>query len=85
MESRIEVSWTCRPCEVGGQDTEVDAAEGPTCWNCGGPVVVTARPTVRTAGGPDRREGAPGRTVSRARGRLPGHGTGHRVLGDLTR
>jgi len=55
VESRIEVSWTCRPCEVGGQDAEVDAGEGPTCWNCGGPVVVTARPTVRTLGGPDTR------------------------------
>ena len=55
VESRIEVSWTCRPCEVGGQDAEVDAGDGPTCWNCGGPVVVTARPTVRTVSGPDTR------------------------------
>ncbi|SDN81970.1 hypothetical protein [Geodermatophilus sp. DSM 45219] len=55
MESRIEVSWTCRPCEVAGQDAEVDAGDGPTCWNCGGPVVVTARPTVRTGSGPDTR------------------------------
>ncbi|SDX39731.1 hypothetical protein SAMN05660209_00391 [Geodermatophilus africanus] len=54
MESRIEVSWTCSPCEVAGQDAEA-AGERPTCWNCGGPVVVTARPTVRTIGGPDTR------------------------------
>ena len=55
MESRIEVSWTCRPCEVGGQDAEVDAGKGPTCGNCGGPVLVTARPTVLAGHGPDTR------------------------------
>lgn len=52
MDTRIEVSWTCRPCEVEGQDAPVDGGSVPTCWNCGGPVVVTARPTVRTASGP---------------------------------
>ncbi|MGY1708674.1 hypothetical protein ACI8AC_04105 [Geodermatophilus sp. SYSU D00758] len=53
MDSRIEVSWTCRECEVGGQDAEEDVGEDPTCWYCEGPVVVTARPTVRTLSGPD--------------------------------
>ena len=42
MPTRIEVTWNCSPCEVGGQDPVAE----PTCWNCGGPVVVTARPTV---------------------------------------
>lgn len=55
MESRIEVSWTCHPGEVRGQLAAVVAGEGPTSWNCGGPVVVTARPTVRTVSGPDTR------------------------------
>jgi len=53
VEIRIEVSWTCRPCEVGGQDAQEHSSTRPTCWNCGGPVVVTARPTVRTEPGPD--------------------------------
>jgi hypothetical protein len=55
VESRIEVSWTCRPCEVEGQDTQEYTGASPSCWNCGGPVVVTARPTVRMAYGPDAR------------------------------
>lgn len=42
MSTRIEVTWHCTPCEVGGQDPVPE----PTCWNCGGTVVVTARPTV---------------------------------------
>jgi hypothetical protein len=53
VDSRVEVSWTCRPCEVGGQDAQEHASTTPTCWNCGGPVVVTARPTVRTGTDPD--------------------------------
>ncbi|MGY1692534.1 hypothetical protein [Geodermatophilus sp. SYSU D01105] len=52
MEHRVEVSWTCTPCEVGGQDAPEDGDADPACWNCGGPVVVTARPTVRRL--PDR-------------------------------
>jgi hypothetical protein len=55
---RITVSWTCRPCEVEGQDTPGDGGETPTCWYCGGPVVITARPTVRSASGPYRPEAA---------------------------
>jgi hypothetical protein len=47
VEYRVEVVWTCRLCEVGGQDAQEDGDADPTCWNCGGPVVVTARPTVR--------------------------------------
>jgi hypothetical protein len=34
--------WHCPRCEVGGRD---DAPE-PSCWNCGGVVVVTSRPSV---------------------------------------
>ena len=53
MESRIEVSWTCRPCEVEGQDAPGAGEAIPTCWNCGEPVIVTARPTVRLTPIPD--------------------------------
>ena len=53
MESRIEVSWTCPPCEVEGQDSQEYTGARPSCWYCGGPVVVTARPTVRTDPGLD--------------------------------
>jgi hypothetical protein len=49
VDHRILVCWTCRPCEVEGRDAPADGDTTPTCWNCGGPVVVTARPTVRTA------------------------------------
>jgi DNA-directed RNA polymerase subunit RPC12/RpoP len=53
-DRRIHVSWACPACEVGGQDPEPEDAEtGPACWNCGGPVVVTARPTVFRWTGPD--------------------------------
>ncbi len=50
MSSQIVVSWSCTACEVEGQDT----ADIPTCWNCGGDVTITARPTVLRwhAGGP---------------------------------
>jgi len=51
VESRIEVSWTCPPCDVEGQDAPAAGGMAPACWNCGGPVVVTARPTVRTTVG----------------------------------
>jgi hypothetical protein len=54
VQTRIEISWTCQPCEVEGQDAPGDGGATPTCWNCGGPVVVTARPTVRGSPGPDR-------------------------------
>jgi hypothetical protein len=47
VENRIEVSWLCRSCEVEGQDAPGVNGTTPTCWNCGEPVVVTARPTVR--------------------------------------
>jgi len=50
-ESRIEVTWFCTPCEVEGQDIQAESI--PICWNCGGPVVVTARPTVRLCPKPD--------------------------------
>jgi hypothetical protein len=44
VPTRIEVTWLCPSCEVAGQDPHAE----PTCWNCDGPVVVTARPTVPT-------------------------------------
>lgn len=53
MDNRIEVSWTCRPCDVEGQDAQGGEGNDPSCWYCGGPVVVTARPTVRLGPGPD--------------------------------
>lgn len=47
IEARIDTEWVCADCQVGGRDA------GPTCgvrcWNCAGPVVVTARPTVLAA------------------------------------
>jgi hypothetical protein len=52
VDSRVEVYWSCPPCEVEGQDPQQAGGE-PSCWNCGGPVVVTARPTVMAAGSPD--------------------------------
>src|ERR1700754_3878791 len=32
-------AWVCPPCEVGG----TDPVSAPSCWNCGGHVVITAR------------------------------------------
>lgn len=54
VETRVLVSWSCTFCAVGGRDAP-HGDEDPSCWNCGGPVVVTARPTVRTGPGPDTR------------------------------
>jgi hypothetical protein len=39
---QVVAHWFCGPCEVEGRDPEVE----PSCWNCGGSVTVTARPTV---------------------------------------
>jgi hypothetical protein len=39
---QIVAHWSCDECDVEGRD----AATEPSCWNCGGPVTVTARPTV---------------------------------------
>ena len=52
MENRVDVCWSCALCEVEGQDAQQAGAE-PNCWNCGGPVVVTARPTVQAGSRPD--------------------------------
>ena len=30
--------WACRGCEVEGRSVDAE----PQCWNCGGPVCVTA-------------------------------------------
>jgi len=46
VETRVLVCWSCPFCAVGGRDAP-QGGEDPSCWNCGGPVVVTARPTVR--------------------------------------
>ncbi|WP_214367796.1 hypothetical protein [Pseudonocardia sp. H11422] len=45
MTHQVTAHWTCAPCEVEGQDPEHE----PSCWNCGGPVTVTARPVVPRA------------------------------------
>lgn len=37
----MHVSWVCKPCDVGG--TDIDEGASITCWNCTGPVTVTAR------------------------------------------
>jgi DNA-directed RNA polymerase subunit RPC12/RpoP len=44
MSFQVVVRWFCRRCEVEGQDLENE----PSCWYCGGGVIVTARPTVWT-------------------------------------
>jgi len=49
MGSLVLSHWRCMLCEVEGRD----AAAEPTCWNCGGQVVVTARPTVPLRPGAD--------------------------------
>lgn len=39
----VVAAWECGPCDVQGRsldDSEV------TCWNCGGQVTVTARPSI---------------------------------------
>ncbi|QUH01478.1 hypothetical protein HUO13_12235 [Saccharopolyspora erythraea] len=47
----VVTAWTCPDCDVAGR-TPPEAS--PACWNCGGPVVVTARPTVPQAETPVR-------------------------------
>jgi DNA-directed RNA polymerase subunit RPC12/RpoP len=49
MSSLVLSHYLCAPCDVEGRDI---AAE-PTCWNCGGEVTVTARPTVSVRPGAD--------------------------------
>ncbi|KAA5825831.1 hypothetical protein ABT337_32975 [Saccharopolyspora hirsuta] len=39
----ILTAWTCPDCDVTGRTPPEDE---PECWNCGGRVVVTARPAV---------------------------------------
>jgi hypothetical protein len=39
---QVVAHWFCGTCEVEGRDPESE----PLCWNCGGSVTVTARPSV---------------------------------------
>jgi hypothetical protein len=41
MAKTIMTAWTCETCDVAGRSPGPDE---PTCWNCDGPVTVTARP-----------------------------------------
>ncbi|GAA0523807.1 hypothetical protein GCM10011581_49510 [Saccharopolyspora subtropica] len=43
----ILTAWICPGCDVAGRTPPEDE---PECWNCGGEVVVTARPAVPAAG-----------------------------------
>lgn len=38
----VVAHWFCGLCEVEGRD----AVKEPSCWNCGGAVTVTARPSL---------------------------------------
>ena len=40
----IHVVWECHECDVG--ETQPETGEAPLCWNCGGPVIITARPAL---------------------------------------
>ncbi|MEV0698921.1 hypothetical protein AB0I53_13530 [Saccharopolyspora sp. NPDC050389] len=42
----ILTAWMCPGCDVAGRSAPENE---PECWNCGGPVVVTARPAVPAA------------------------------------
>jgi hypothetical protein len=42
----VVAAWHCDACEVQGRSLADAAVE---CWNCGGPVTVTARPSVPIA------------------------------------
>lgn len=42
MSFQVVVHWVCAPCEVEGRDP----GNEPSCWNCGHPVTVIARPTI---------------------------------------
>jgi hypothetical protein len=38
----VVAHWYCGRCDVEGRDPATE----PSCWNCGGTVTVTARPSV---------------------------------------
>ena len=46
----VLAAWHCDTCDVQGRSPGAEVE----CWNCGGPVTVTARPVLRT-----RRTGTP--------------------------
>ncbi|MCU1663107.1 MAG: hypothetical protein QOI36_3024 [Pseudonocardiales bacterium] len=38
----VVAHWYCGHCDVEGRDPATE----PSCWNCGGAVIVTARPSL---------------------------------------
>lgn len=48
MHVQVVVQWICGRCDVEGRDV----GDEPSCWNCGHPVTIIARPTI-SAGDPD--------------------------------
>lgn len=45
MDYLVLAHWVCHECDVEGRDELVDGSD-PACWNCGGEVIVTARPSI---------------------------------------
>jgi hypothetical protein len=43
MSAQTVAAWICDMCEVAGR---TPSTEEPRCWNCEGPVTITARPVV---------------------------------------
>ena len=43
VSMQVMAHWLCNACDVEGRDPDAE----PSCWNCGGAVIVTARPTVK--------------------------------------
>jgi hypothetical protein len=39
----VVAAWHCEPCEVQGRSVAHTSVE---CWNCGGPVTITAQPSL---------------------------------------
>jgi hypothetical protein len=42
----VMAAWYCNACEVAGRSPADSADVRVACWNCDGPVTVTARPAV---------------------------------------
>lgn len=43
MSMQVMAHWLCNTCDVAGRAADAE----PSCWDCGGAVIVTARPTVK--------------------------------------